>query len=71
MLHLDPRQSVITTADELRARMVGLDNERHQDVYSGQAEVGDQIVKETTAHLTQGLAEQGHDVIYDEAREGA
>ena len=30
----------------------------------------DQIVEETMGHLTQGLAEQVHDVIYDEAREG-
>ena len=39
MLHYDPRQYIITTTDELSARMVGLDDERHQAVYSGQAEV--------------------------------
>ena len=30
---------IITTTGELRARMVGLNDERHQDVYSGHDEV--------------------------------
>ena len=34
-----PQQYIIPTTDELSARMVGLDDERHQDVYFGQDEV--------------------------------
>ena len=39
LLHLDSRHYVMTSSDELLARMVSLDDERHQHVYSGQPEV--------------------------------
>ena len=42
-LHLDPRQYIITTTVVLRARMVGLDDERHEDKYSGQPEVAHRL----------------------------
>ena len=39
LLYLDSRHYIMTSIDELLARMVSLDDERHQRVYSGQPEV--------------------------------
>ena len=39
MLHLDSRHYIMTSSDELLARMFSLDDERHQRVYCGQPEV--------------------------------
>ena len=43
LLTLDSRHYIMTSSDELLARMVSLDDERHQPVYSGQPEVAHRL----------------------------
>ena len=39
LLYSDSRHNIMTSSDELLARIVSLDDERHQRVYSGQLDV--------------------------------